>query len=304
VNVGELALTCFAYGAMAYDDSLSQLERRVGGKTDLADPEHRQALLHWLNQWQCRRFSLAYHGLASASLFDWHLEFAAALPPERDHLWEVPEATLEDYAAMFDALAKKTAGYRGPGLAPAAAAGAAGGPSEAAPLSRRTTVSFGPTAAAKILFVLRSKVFVVWDEPLRAGMHYGGSGRSYVDFLLRLREELLELQETCRAFGMESTDLPPALGRPLSTPAQLLGEYYLATVTCGTVAPTRQQVARWLEWYTPPNPEQPTLIVTPAGSAAPAGGVASAAGGGPGAKPATADGRGLVPPPPEPSPRQ
>jgi hypothetical protein len=297
VNLGELALTCFAYGAMAYDDSLGQLERRVGGKTDLADPEHRQALLHWLNQWQCRRFSLAYHGLASASLLDWQLEFAAALPPERDHLWEIPEATLEDYAGMFDALAKKTAGYRSSGRAPADAAAAAGGSSEAAPLSRRRTVSFGPTAAAKILFVLRSKVFVVWDEPIRAGMHYGGSGRSYVDFLLRLREELLELQEKCRAFGMESTDLPMALGRPLSTPAQLLGEYYLATVTRGTVAPTRQQVARWLEWYTPPTPEQPTLVVAPTDSPA-------AAGGGQGAKPATAGGRPLVPPPGERSPRQ
>jgi hypothetical protein len=45
VNLGELALTCFAYGAMTYDDSLSQFSRRVEGNTDLSNQEHRLALL-------------------------------------------------------------------------------------------------------------------------------------------------------------------------------------------------------------------------------------------------------------------
>ena len=116
---------------------------------------------------------------------------------------------------------------------------------------KSTLVTFGPTAAAKILFVLRPKVFVVWDEPIRAGLRYDGSGHSYVEYLLRLREDLLDLREQCRAFDLEMVDLPEALGRPLSTPAQLLDEFYWATVTRGVVAPTRQQMARWLEWYTP-----------------------------------------------------
>jgi hypothetical protein len=98
VNLGELALTCFAYGAMSYDDSLGQFERRVEGNTDLSREDHREALLHWLNQWQCRQFSLAYHDLVSAGLLEWHKEFAGTLPPKRSHLWEVPEA-LEQYEA-------------------------------------------------------------------------------------------------------------------------------------------------------------------------------------------------------------
>jgi hypothetical protein len=260
VNLGELALTCFAYGAMNYDDSLGQFERRVGGEVDLANEEHRMALLHLLNQSQCRQFSLAYHDLASAELLAWCREFDSTLPPRRNHLWEVPEATVEQYAAVFGCLAKKLAGYRDStrvtggrkdGAAQAGRdAGFAGG--------KQSAVSFGPTAAAKILFVLRPKVFVAWDEPMRAGLRYDGSGHSYVHFLIRLREELLELEGQCRAFDLELTDLPEALGRPLSTPAQLMDEYYWAMITRGVVAPTRQQVARWLEWYTPP--EQPTMI--------------------------------------------
>jgi hypothetical protein len=321
VNLGELALTCFAYGAMNADDSLAQFERRVDGRPDLWNQEHRQALLHWLNQWQCRQFSLAYHDLASDGLLEWHREFGGVLPPVRDHLWQVPEATLEDYAEMFDALAKKVACYRDSGrAAPAGAPGAAPIPGEAAtPIVRRLTVTFGPTAAAKILFVLRPRVFVAWDEPIRAQLHADGSGRSYADFLLRLREELLYLQEQCHAFDLDLEELPAAMGRPLSTPAQLLDEYYWATRTRSVVAPPRRQVAQWLEWYTPPTPEQPTLVIGPtepaagAGDAAPrsgkrptvaSGGATSKTGGGASAKPVSAGGRPLVPPPVEPSATQ
>ena len=279
MNLGELAMTCYAYGAMTYDDSLSQFARRVEGNADLSKDEHRLALLHWLNQWQCRQFSLAYHDLASAGMLEWHREFGASLPPKDKHLWQMPESTIEDYASVFDSLARKIACYRDTGrstsaptpgeasrgavatLAGGAQAGAgratAPGSQAGAPAAmqavRKSMVGFGPTAAAKILFVLRPRVFVAWDEPIRAGLRYDGSGRSYTDFLLRLREELLELQEQCRAFSLDLEDLPDAIGRPLSTPAQLLDEYYWAKVTREVSAPTRQQVARWLSWYTPPD---------------------------------------------------
>jgi hypothetical protein len=232
------------------------------------------ALLHWLNQSQCRQFSLAYHDLASRGLLEWHEEFGGALPLKRDHLWEIPAATLERCAGVFDRLAKKVACYRESAAGRTGAAprnGSAASPGgRGAPAPGKSLVGFGPTAAAKILFVLRPKVFVAWDEPVRTGLRYDGSGCSYVVFLLRLREELLELREQCRAFDLELTDLPAALGRPLSTPAQLMDEYYWATVTRGVVAPSRQQVARWLAWYAPP--EQPTLISRSPVAASPARG--------------------------------
>jgi hypothetical protein len=249
---------------MTYDDSLSQFSRRVEGNTDLSKDEHRLALLHWLNQWQCRQFSLAYHDLASEGLLEWHREFGGFLPPRDKQLWEVPESTVEEYAGVFDSLAKKVACYRdtGRGAAAAPEAAAAAEPGMT-PGGKKVAVSFGPTAAAKILFVLRPKVFVAWDEPIRAGLHYDGSGRSYATFLIRLREELLDLREQCRAFSFDLEDLPEALGRPLSTPAQLLDEYYWATVTREVGAPSRQQLARWLSWYTPPDLDATIAIERP-----------------------------------------
>ncbi len=241
MNLGELALVCYAYGAMTYDDALAQFTRRVEGEPDLLRKDHRLALLHWLNQLQCRQFPPGYHDLASAGLLEWYQESDEYLPPKDKHLWQMSETNVDSYAPLFDVLSKKVACYRN--LGP----------------NRRTAVTFGPTAAARILFVLRPKVFVAWDEPIRAGLHFDGSGRSYLDFLIRLRDELLELREQCRGFGISLLDVPAAIGRPLSTPAQLIDEYYSATVTHGVAPPSRLQVARWLEWYAAAT-ENPTLV--------------------------------------------
>ncbi len=48
-----------------------------------------------------------------------------------------------------------------------------------------------------------------------------------------------------------------------------MDEFYWATVTRSVVAPTRQQLTRWLDWYTPPDldatatGERPTLQTVP-----------------------------------------
>ncbi len=231
MNLGELAIACYAYGAMTgFDDSLLQLERLLGDTPDLRELEHRQAMLKWLNQWQCRQFSLACHHTASAELLAWYDESFALLPSRDLQLWQIESAEIEAFIPLFDALAKKQASTRTQG-------------------DRTSLVTFGPTAAAKILFALRPRVFVAWDEPIRHELRHDGSGRSYVTFLLDIRRHLLDLRPQARQFGLELEDLPVALGRPRSTPAQLLDEYYWATKTRKVVLPERETVARWLEWY-------------------------------------------------------
>jgi hypothetical protein len=231
VNLAELAITCYVYGAMTgYDDSLSRFEQLVGKDPDLLSESHRRAMLKWLNQWQCRQFDLAYHDLAAAELLAWFETEGPELPERGVHLWQLPPSRIEEYSALFDSLSARKASIR-------------------ANAGRSSTVTFGPTAAAKILFALRPRFFVAWDEPIRKGLCHNGSGDSYVAFLLRLREDLLDLQLQCQAFGLELVDLPQALERPNSTPAQLLDEYYWATLTRGVRAPDRTQVAHWLAWF-------------------------------------------------------
>lgn len=231
VNLGELALACFAYGAIAsYDDSLAKLEKLLGNEPDLADAEHGIGMIKWLNQWQCRQFSLACRDDAAAELLAWYKEAETTLPDHERDLWILTPGELEQCVPVFDSLSKKQASVR-------------------KQAGRESVVTFGPTAAAKILFALRPRIFVAWDEPIRRKLGHDGSGRSYVDFLLRLREELLDLESQCRRHGLQLETLPGELGRPDSTPAQLLDEYYWATKTREVALPSREQVALWVEWF-------------------------------------------------------
>ena len=230
MNIGELAVACFAYSALTgYADSFDGFVSSVDGDPDLSKADHRQAMLRWLNQWGCRQFSLEYHTLALSELLEWYHQSAVVLPETDRQLWELSAAELEQYAEHFDRLSARQACIRERG-------------------GKSLSVTFGPTAAAKILFALRPKVFVAWDEPMRREFRYDGSGRSYVEFLLKIRLDLLSLRSECQTGEFELSALPRELDRPYSTPAQLVGEYYWVTVTRQVKIPKSAQVQRWASW--------------------------------------------------------
>jgi len=155
VNLGELAPACFAYGAItSYDDSLAKLEKQLGQVPNPLEAGHGVGMITWLNQWQCRQFSLASRDDAAAELLAWYGEAEAALPDHERHLWMLAPGDVEQYEPVFDSLSKKRASVR-------KRAGS------------ESVVTFGPTAAAKILFALRPRVFVAWDEPIRRKLGHG-----------------------------------------------------------------------------------------------------------------------------------
>lgn len=113
---------------------------------------------------------------------------------------------------------------------------------------RRFPISFGPTAASKTLFALRPRVFLAWDEAIRQKFAADGSGASYIGFLKGVRDQLREIAEECSRHGIDLENVPKTLGRPESTAAQLIGEYYWITVTrkLKPLGPTT--LAEWLAW--------------------------------------------------------
>jgi hypothetical protein len=231
MNLAQLAIACFAYGAMTgYDDSLAELWRLLGQDPDLSEASHRQAMLTWLNHWQCRQFALRCHPDASRELLEWYQSAVFLSPPRDRRLWEVPANELDQYAEVFDSLANKRASTR-------------------VRAGKSSVVRFGPTAAAKILFALCPGVFLPWDEPMRKATDSDGSGRSYLKFLSCARADLLDLQIQCREFGFELQDLPRVLERPDFTPTKLLDEYHWTTMTNEVVLPNRERVERWLGWF-------------------------------------------------------
>jgi hypothetical protein len=246
VNLGELAIACFAYGALTgYDESLGNFMREVDSNPDLTRAEHRSAMLKWLNHWQCRQFALAYHDLASSEMLTWYKRWKASLPDRSQHLHEASASDLSSYAEMFDALSSKQASVR-----------------ESAGTASRVT--FGPTGTAKILFGLRPRFFVAWDEPIRMALRYDGSGASYVDFLARIRQDLTDLASQCARQGLRLEELPSTLCRPEATPAQLLDEYHWVTDTRKVVFPSKEQVECWSRWLSDSRvPSQPKKEAQP-----------------------------------------
>ena len=113
VNLGELAVACFAYGAItSYDASLAKLEKQLGQEPDLREAGHGVGIITWLNQWQCRQFSLAYRDDAAAELLAWYKEAEATLPHHERHLWVLTPGEVELYVPVFDALSKRQASVR------------------------------------------------------------------------------------------------------------------------------------------------------------------------------------------------
>jgi hypothetical protein len=73
ISLGKLAYACGLYDAMTgFGDSLGTFQLRVNHAPDLGDPNHREALLKWLNAWGCRHLALACHDDVSTQLTAWH----------------------------------------------------------------------------------------------------------------------------------------------------------------------------------------------------------------------------------------
>ena len=185
-----------------------ELRRATDPELDLGRPDHRGALLSWLNQWGCRQFKISDHHVASSNILSWYKLWAARLPAREQRLCDLSEGSLEDLALAYDALRHKIASHQERSTRPI-----------------RKTV--GPTGASKILFALRPRVAVAWDMAMRRESTYkDGSAYNYQDFLVQVRDDLADLARECEEGGFPLCDLPDCLGRAKSTLPQLVGEYY------------------------------------------------------------------------------
>ncbi|MGA5134123.1 hypothetical protein ACPCTO_30410 [Streptomyces olivoreticuli] len=132
-----------------------------GGQADL-DPAlrgHRRELLRWLNSWGCR---LRYPRPGEVDLFevgvrDWWALWAASLPSAANCLAELDDLQIDAVAECFDALA----------------AVPVGAPERPRPL--------GPTAASKLLYRLRPRAVMPWDEAIARRLHGARNAAAFSD---------------------------------------------------------------------------------------------------------------------------
>lgn len=179
---------------------------------DLDLPAHRQALLTWLLGWKCWQFRRSHWPLASGEIHAWHEEWSATLPGLKSDLLQLSNRELVDLSSAYDALMNRTASYR-------------------VRAGQRQRVRVGPAGSAMILFALRPRATLPWNEAIRNDFGYGkGSAAQYREFLRQAQITLADLAEQCVAQGFTLTELPQRIERPHSSLPKLLDEYHWVTV--------------------------------------------------------------------------
>jgi hypothetical protein len=210
MKIQELQDACRLYGLMTgFDSTLARFRASVAPGFDPFVPEHRLHLLKWLNAWACRQFSIKDRPLASASLEAWAGEWLERLPAPDRHLTDL---TASEVRTCFEA-------YESLGAMPASR--------RALPTGKVSTVTYGPTGAAKTLFALRPLAVPPWDEPIRLELERQGV-HSFRAYLARVAEQLRSLSAEAAA---PVQDLPAFIGRPASSPPKLIDEYNWIVIT-------------------------------------------------------------------------
>ena len=211
------------------DESFSKLQTDVKGQVDLNQKEHRTELLDWLNNWGCRQFKRSDHEDASAEICAWYKQHGPSLPGGDVDLWLANDAQLEAAANAYGALSKRRACKRG-----------------------NSDVTIGPTGAAKILFAIRPRLLLPWDELIRQCFGHDGFHASYLAFLKNTRTEIIDLASECKQYGFSLSELPDRVRGPKDTVPQLVDNFYW--ITCQTFEPTPDRVRQWFEWSQPAVP--------------------------------------------------
>ncbi|MFO7997184.1 MAG: hypothetical protein R6U93_08655 [Dehalococcoidia bacterium] len=228
VTLYKLALASAMYNSLTpFNKSLKLLSDGTGSNIDLANPEHCRSLLTWLNDWGCRHLAEDQHDVASESIADWYQTKGAGLFEANKPLWELEDGELEAPAWAYGAL-KDMAGARR----------IRGG--------RDLEISIGPTAASKILFAIRPKALMPWDEAIRVAFECSGSPGSYIRYLKEIRKLTLDIGDLCRSKGFQIDELPHKLGRPDSTLLALVNEYIWITETRKIQLPSLETLNHWV----------------------------------------------------------
>jgi len=228
VTLCKLALASKLYDALTpFNRSLGRLSKATGGNMDLTNPQHRIYLLTWLNDWGCRHLSEDQHNVASNSILKWYQVYGVSLFSNEKSLWDLVDGELEIAACSYGSLKDETGAWR-------------------VRCRSKRQVHIGPTAASKMLFAIRPKALMPWDEAMRISFDCDGSPKSYFKYLIKIRGLTLHIGDLCMNKGFQIDDLPQKLGRPKSTVLALVNEYLWITVTRKVRLPSSKTLKQWV----------------------------------------------------------
>ena len=92
MNLNELASACYLYNSKTnFDCSYINFLNSINKSLNINKPEHRKALLVWLNSWACRQFVIEYHDFASEQILDWYINVKSLIPEKSKNIWELTD---------------------------------------------------------------------------------------------------------------------------------------------------------------------------------------------------------------------
>ena len=227
VTLGKLAVAGLLFNSLTpYNNSLVNFRSATGDRIDLTIQEHLDALMEWLNDWGCRHLSEDQHQVASQSILDWYQTNCATLFNEKTPLWQLEGQEIETAANAYGSLKDRIGARR-------------------SRYGNDSEVRIGPTAASKVLFAIRPKALMPWDEAMRISFECNGSPESYLKYLITIRNLCSYIGDLCSNKGFQIDDLPQKLGRPNSTVLALANEYIWITETRKVELPSSETLKQW-----------------------------------------------------------
>jgi len=229
VTLGKIAVASLLFNSLTpYNASLAKFREATKRRLDLASEVHRNALMDWLNAWGCRHLSKDNHKVASKSIVEWYRSNHATFFSDKMPLWRLRDqeikAAANAYGSLRDEIGARHSRY-----------------------GNQLEVRIGPTAASKILFAIRPKALMPWDDAMRKSFRCDdGSPESYARYLTTVRTITLRIEKLCRNKGFQIHDLPRTIGRAGSTVVELLNEYiWVITRRPSTKLPSSETLTQW-----------------------------------------------------------
>ena len=104
----------------------------------------------------------------------------------------------------------------------------------------------GPTAAAKLLYFVRSCAVTAWDEKISLRTGGGRDQAAFLRHLTTCRGWAASLEAEGWELGLKPGEIGPHLGRPVSSVAKVIDEWLYATITGGLgLGPGEPEYPRW-----------------------------------------------------------
>lgn len=191
------------------DRDYKEFQQATNNSLVLTNPNHRKALLEWLNKWGCRLKKEAFSEYGR-EILRWYKKHKGSTPNK--NLLELQENELNFIDTIYNEL--------------------------------RRVKGFNHTVVSKVLFAISPRTFPPWDGAIRKELRESVND-SYKDYLEYVQRILKGLEAECQNKGFRLTELSKKFRKPLP---KLIDEYHWLTITKKILPPSKDTLQLWCVW--------------------------------------------------------